>query len=431
MKSSKPLAILSILILLISMSILVSAGNRVFFYENKVTHKVDSTYSQFKEALEKEGYNVLRAEIPLSKSVIEDYNPDVIVIPGLSSQLDAGELNALAKFVIQDGKGVFIVGGGQHANQLLPFGIVVDDVELEDSTDPIVDATTRQPGTNKNEFVIETPLSRGDFTLKTILYRVYEIGFFGGNGIYVSGDVTKSILTGDWDTSTSTGSFPPGSKPTVAIAARVGKGLIFFISDDEVLGDIHLDTTKYKYDNLQFGLNIVGWLSIPSEVPENISIEELSIMMGELKVERDRLDKSLTETQEKAETLTAQNSALLVQFGEVEQELEGIKGANFLAQWSITYPTIVVLIIFIILVGIQRARTKKSGGRTKTEDVGELGYEFEKEPEELEFEEEFGLPEEAEGEGIEAGAEAPMVEGEEGKVPEVEGKKGNAKEKKT
>jgi len=407
MKSSKALTIISISVLLISMSITASAGNRVFFYENKVTHKIDSDYSKFKEALEKEGYNILRAEVPLSKSVIEDYNPDVIIIPGLSSQLDAGELNALAKFVIQDGRGLFIVGGGQHVNQLLPFGIVVDNVELEDSTDPIVDAGTRQPSTKKKEFVVKAPFSRDDSTIKTILYTVYEIGFFGCNGIYISGDVAKPILTGDWDTSTSTGSFPPGSRPTVAISARVGKGLIFFISDDDILGDTHLDTAKYKYDNLQLGMNIVGWLSIPSELPENISIEEIRIMVGELKIERDRLNETLAEIQEKRDSVMAHNRGLIAELDEVKKEIEKIKDAYFLEQWSVTYSTIVGLVILIILISAQRALMRRSKGGAEKEEVGEFGYEFEEEPEGLEFGEEIGPPEGVEGEELEAGEELP------------------------
>jgi len=412
MNSSKQLLI-SISILLISMSIIASAGNRVFFYEDKVSHTVDSGYSKFREELEKEGYNILRAKVPLSKTVIEDYDPDVIIMPGLNGQLEAKELDALAKFIIQDGGGLFIVGGDQYAHQLLTFGIVVDDVELEDSTDPIVDAGTRQPGTNKGEFVVKAPFSRDDSSIKTILYRVYEIGFFGGKGIYVSGDVAKPILTGDWDTSTSTGSFPPGSKPIVAIASRVGKGLIFFISDDQVLDDAHLDTAKYKYDNLQLGMNLVGWLSIPSEFPENVSIEDLRLMVGELKVERDRLNETLTETQGEKDTLVAQNKGLLLQMDEVEKEIEGIKNANFLEQWSVTYSTIVVLVILIILIGAQRALMRRSRRAPKEEDLGELGYEFEEEPEDLEFEEEPSPPEGVGEEELEVD-ELPDLEEEQG-----------------
>ena len=419
MTLSRTLTLISIPILLISIAGLASAGNRVFFYEDKVSHRIDTSYSMFKEELEKEGYNILRAEVPLSKTVIEDYNPDVIIIPGLSSQLDSNELNAIANFVMKDGKGLFIVGGGQHVNQLLPFGVVVDDVVLEDSTDPIVDAGTRQPGTNKNEFVVKAPFSRDDSTVKTLLYKVYEIGFFGGNGIYVSGDSVKPILTGDWDTSTSTGSFPPGSKPNVAISSRVGKGLIFFISDDEILDDTHLDTAMYKYDNLQLGMNVVEWLSIPSDLPDEISIEDLRIMMGELKLDRDKLNETLAEAESERERLNSQNRGLVAQLDETEEEFERINNAYFLEQWSVTYSTIVILVIMLILVSAQRALARKSK-KVVEEDVGELGYEFEEEggEEELEFGEEVGTPE-AEEE-LDLGEEAPLPEE---AAPEEKGKK--------
>jgi len=418
MKLSKTLALISIPILLISIAGLASAGNRVFFYEHKAAHKIDADYSTFKEELEKEGYNILRAEVPLSKTVIEDYNPDLIIIPGLSSQLDANELNAIANFVMKDGKGLFIIGGGQYVNQLLPFGVVVDDVELEDSTDPIVDAGTRQPGTNKNEFVVKAPFSRDDSTVKTLLYKVYEVGFFGGNGIYVSGDSVKPILTGDWDTSTSTGSFPPGSKPNVAISSRVGKGLVFFISDDDVLDDTHLDTAMYKYDNLQLGMNVVEWLSIPSDLPDEISVDDLRIMMGELKLDRDELNETLAETEAERERLSGQNRGLVVQLEETEEEIEKIKGTYFLGQWSVTYSTIVVLVIMLILVSAQRALARK-GKKVVEEDVGELGYEFEEGGEEgdLEFGEEIAPPEGEEE--LDLGEEVPLPEEEAGEpVPE-------------
>ena len=422
MELSKILSLISIPILLISIAGLASAGNRVFFYEDKVSHRIDTSYSMFKEELEKEGYNILRAEVPLSKTVIEDYNPDVIIIPGLSSQLDSNELNAIANFVMKDGKGLFIVGGGQHVNQLLPFGVVVDDVVLEDSTDPIVDAGTRQPGTNKNEFVVKAPFSRDDSTVKTLLYKVYEIGFFGGNGIYVSGDSVKPILTGDWDTSTSTGSFPPGSKPNVAISSRVGKGLIFFISDDEILDDTHLDTAMYKYDNLQLGMNVVEWLSIPSDLPDEISIEDLRIMMGELKLDRDKLNETLAETESEREQLSSQNRGLVVQLDETEEEIEKIKDAYFLEQWSVTYSTIVILVIMLILVSAQRALARR-GKKVVEGEVGELGYEFEEEggEEELEFGEEIGPP--GAEEELDLGEEAPLPEEVGEAVPEEEGKK--------
>ncbi len=400
MKWSKTLALISIL--LISLSGFALAGKRVFFYENKVSHRIDTDYSTFKEELEKKGYNILRAEVPLSKTVIEDYNPDVIIIPGLSSQLDANELNAIATFVMKNGKGVFIIGGGQYVNQLLPFGVVVDDVELEDPTDPIMDAVTRQPGKNINEFVVKAPLLRDDPTLKALLYKVSEIGFFGGNGIYVSGDSVKSILKGDRDTSTSTGSFPPGVKPTVAIATRRDKGLIFFISDDEVLDDEHLDTTRYKYDNLRLGMNVVEWLSMPSNTPEEADIEDLRIMMGELKLDRDRLNKTLAETESERERLSSQNKGLIVQLEETEDEIGRIKDAYFLNQWSVTYSTIVILVIMLILVSAQRALARR-GKKVAEENVGELGYEFEEGGEE-DLDENIDSPE------ADLGEEAPLPE---------------------
>ncbi len=419
MTLSRTLTLISIPILLISIAGLASAGNRVFFYEDKAKYTIDSGYSMFKEELEKEGYNILRAEVPLSKTVIEDYDPDVIVIPGLTGQLDSNELSAIANFVMRDGGGLFIIGGGEYVNQLLPFGVVVDDVELEDSTDPVVDAGTRQPGTNKNDFVVKAPFSRDDSTVKTLLYKVYEVGFFGGNGIYVSGDSVKPVLTGDWDTSTSTGSFPPGSKPNVAISSRVGKGLVFFISDDEIMDDTHLNTAVYKYDNLQLGMNVVEWLSIPSDLPDEISIEDLRIMMGELKLDRDKLNETLAEAESEREQLSSQNRGLVAQLDETEEEIEEIKGAYFLEQWSVTYSTIVVLVIMLILVSAQRALARKSK-KVADEDVGELGYEFEEEggEEELEFGEEIGPP--GTEEELDLGEEAPLPEE---PVPKEKGKK--------
>jgi len=390
MKYKKVLLTILTSILIITASGICAAETRILFYETgKVSksYKIETGYSKFKEALEDKGYSVSRIEIPLSREALRSHDPDVLIIASLSSSLDASELAAIFEFVMQDGKGLFISGGTPSANQIMiPFGMTIDTGTLEDESSPIWDSSSGAEVTDKTNFVIHT-IERQDPSIRLLVQGVNQLAFFGGNGISISGDA-KLVVTGDWDTySPKSPTFPKGSKPPVASAALVGNGLVFLLSDADMLADDKIDTSKYRYDNLRFGTNIIDWLRASKErPPESVEIDELRIIVGQSMVDIDNLNRTKIELEK---TIQGKDKKI----GELTQENfdkdEAIKALQSQADplLHINYTTWAIFLLVIAVIAlavIMSKRAKKPG--TKEEEVGGFGYEFEEGEAETGFE---------------------------------------------
>ncbi|MEM4347082.1 MAG: DUF4350 domain-containing protein [Candidatus Altiarchaeota archaeon] len=371
------------LILCLALFIANCSAKVVLFYETgKISgqYKIDSGYKEFKKALEKRGYTVSKVEIELSKAVLQRYDPDVLVIAGLSSPLTPQEQAAVFEFVMQDGRGLFICGGTPAANQLsIPFGMTIDDAPLEDEVHPIRDYSTGQVIADKSKFSLTLSNIITDPVTKSITQGVSQLGFFGGNGIALSGNA-KAILIGYQDTyapKSSTGLFPKGSKPPVAAYSIVGNGLVFLLSDASMLLDSNLDPSRYRHDNLRFGTNIVEWLSIKREQTVNASLDELYVIIGDLKL---RLNETLEESAKKdtlISELTNDKNTLAAQLDNCNKELEKLKSEKFMgvSHWIIAVGFLGFAILVASAIYAKKAKTKK-------EEAHELGYEFEEKEEE-------------------------------------------------
>lgn len=356
-------------ILLLSFVGNVTAGNKVLFYELKTSgdYRINSGYSKFVNELRNEGYTVyLTTEI--SANTLKSYEPDVLVIPNIGSPLEPKELAAISEFVMEKGKGLFIAGATQTANQITPFGMTVDNNLLEDDMNCIRDTPT---GTcaDKTKFLVT--IFSSDPIVQSVRLGVNQLGFYGGNGIYLSGNA-KSVVMGSRTTYTLAGSFPPESNPPVAAGAIVGKGLVFLLSDPDMLSNQYLD----KYDNLKFGINIIKWLSISPNVWENTSIQELGVIIGELEIEKSELNKSLNQVRKDRDALTQDYNKISEQLVSVMKERDACKGAKF---FGFDYTAIGMAILGICIVIASIIITRK---KPRKKEIEGLGYEFEEKPEE-------------------------------------------------
>ncbi|RLI93213.1 MAG: hypothetical protein DRO89_00510 [Candidatus Altiarchaeales archaeon] len=378
-KKVLPLILISVLVL-ISSGICVAETKILFYETNKVSrdYKIETGYSKFKEALEDKGYSVSRIEIPLSREVLRSYDPDVLVIANLNSPLDASELAAIFEFVMQDGKGLFIAGGTSSANQItIPFGMTIDTGILEDESSPVWDSSSGAEVADKTNFVIHT-INRQDPSIRLLIQGVNQLAFFGGNGISISGDA-KLVVTGDWDTySPKSPTFPKGSKPPVASAALVGNGLVFLLSDADMLTNDKIDTSRYRYDNLRFGINIIDWLRASKErPPKSVEIDELRIIVGQLMVDIDNLnrtkialEKTIRERDKRIDELTQENSDKDEIIRMLQSQADPVLHINY-TTWAI----LLLAIAIIALVAIMSKKAKKPEAEEE-EEVG-FGYEFE------------------------------------------------------
>lgn len=355
-------------ILLLSFVGNVTAANKVLFYELKTSgdYKINSGYSKFASELRNEGYTVyLTTEI--SANTLKSYEPDVLVIPNIGSPLEPKELAAISEFVMEKGKGLFIAGAAQTANQITPFGMTIDSNLLEDDMNCIRDTPT---GTcaNKANFVV-TVFST-DPIVQSVRLGVNQLGFYGGNGIYLSGSA-KSVARGSRTTYTLAGSFPPESNPPIAAAAIVGKGLVFLLSDPDMISNSYID----KYDNLKFGINIIKWLSISPNVVENTSIQELGVIIGELEIEKSELNKSVNQLRKGKDALTLDYNKISEQLVSTIKERDACKGAKF---FGFDYIAIGMAILGLCIVIASVIITRK---KPRKKEIEELGYEFEEKPE--------------------------------------------------
>ncbi|RLI95276.1 MAG: hypothetical protein DRO90_00605 [Candidatus Altiarchaeales archaeon] len=360
-----------------------AATKKILFYETEKTsskYRIDKEYSKFKETLEENGYSVSRIELDITRSALENYDPDVVVIVELQKSLSADEMAAIFEFVMQDGKGLFICGGTQTANQItIPFGMTIDTGMLEDETSPIYDAAAGKNIEDKTNFVI-TRLNRQDKNVKTIIQGINWLAFFGGYGISVSENAI-GVAFGDHDTySPKSIIFTKGTKPPIAAASRVGNGLVFLLSDADMLSNTNLDTSRYRYDNLKFGLNIVKWLANPPPPAQDKTIDELTMTIAYLNTEIDDMNMTIRDLNSQISTLNSQVSALTQKVMELEKENERLR-SQVDPLFKIKYTTwaIGMGIIAIVIIAMSMARRVHKIKLGEKKEIEGFGYEFDKE----------------------------------------------------
>jgi hypothetical protein len=378
MKQKSVLFAITVFFLLLASQVAYAQTAKILFYESSkvgAKYKIGTGYSNLKVALESKGYSVSRYEGTLTREVLSNYAPDVLVIAELGKSLDADELAAVFEFVMQDGKGLFISGGTPAANQItIPFGMTIDaEGLLEDENSPIISGAA--PLKDKTFFVVSS-VERQDPALRLLVQGVSSIGFFGGNGISLSGDA-KAVATGDWDTySPKSPTFPKGSKPPVAAASVVGKGMVFLLSDADVLSNERMDTAKYKFDNLRLGTNIFDWLRSSSMKPgDSIELEELRTMIGQTMVEMDNLNKTITGQRTTIAALQSQVAQRDLSIMAISDENAALKSQSMFGVNYTTWGIIVLAIAIGALALMMSKKTKTAKG--KADGVSGFGYEFE------------------------------------------------------
>lgn len=384
MRNKNLMPFLVSLLLLLSIEGVI-AGNKVLFYEAKVSgdYKIEtgSKYSQFGEELDREGYDVDKIEVELSKDVLKRRNPDVIVIPNLGGDLTPDEMTALFEFVIEDGKGLFLCGATPSVNKLtIPLGMTVDEHILEDESNKIRDMSSGELIEDKTIFYIELPMERSG-VVKTLTQGVSKLYFFGGNGIYVFGNAIAVVRGGKDTNSPKSLRFSKETWPPVAAYVRIGRGSVFLLSDPDMLSNENLDSNKYRHDNMKFAINIVDWLTVPFQ--GEITEDEFGIIMKTLQDENIKLNRTIRNLQEESEDLKNQINQLTDDKEKLGEKIEELEKDRFL--WF-TYQTWAILFLaFTIFIAtavyVQRVKKERKGER------GELGYEFEEGPvEKSEFE---------------------------------------------
>ncbi len=342
------------------------AAKRILFYEVGVgTYTQSKEYSKFAAELRKRGYEVASIEKgELTKEKLENY--DILVMQDLNKQLTTGEISAIIWFVLQKGRGLFINGGGAgKANQLtIPFGVTVDGGTLIDQTDAIPALKDRSSFTVGR--FIENPMTN------SMIQGVSKVGFYKDSGLILSGS-SKCIMTGNSDTYSDTGSFAAGSQPCLAAAAIFGGGLVFTQSDADMLANKYLE----DYNNKNFGMNIVDWLSISTEnVSQENSTQELMIQIKEMRLENSRMKVQIKQlTDEKTELGKRYNDAS-AQLSEAQQKLQDAEG-EMIGPFSRNNWAIIILGVFILLGAVVYSRKKGTEVKIKDEDIlNELGYEL-------------------------------------------------------
>ncbi len=365
-ESSKVLVTILACILISSFAGNVTAdGKKVLFYESKTSgnYKMGSGYSKFVNELKNEGYTVyLTTEI--SENTLKTYDPAVLVIPNIGNPLEPKELAAISEFVMGRGKGLFIAGATQTANQITPFGMTVDSNPLEDDMNCIKD-TPAGTCLDKTRFVVT--IFSSDPIVQSVRLGINQLGFYGGNGIYLSGNA-KPVAMGSRTTYTLAGSFPPESNPPIAAGAIVGKGLVFLLSDPDMLSNENID----KYDNLKFGINIVNWLGISPREWENTSINELGVIIGELEIEKSELNDSINQFRKERDAVVQDYNRISEQLVSTMEERDACKGVKFFG-FDYTLIGMAILGFCIVVAGLIIARRGKKTGKRGIE---ELGYEF-------------------------------------------------------
>ncbi|MFH1789263.1 MAG: DUF4350 domain-containing protein [Candidatus Altiarchaeota archaeon] len=351
----------------------VHAAKKVIFYEISTpsTFTKDGGLSELSKKIREEGYEVASiSKGTLSRDSLSTY--DILIIAP-SGQLRIEEISSILWFVTTKGGGVLIIGTSPSAaNQLMiPFGMTLDDGTLIDSTDTI-------PSMDARNFVIDRFAETE--TTRIIRKGVSKLGFYTGNGMFISGNA-ECIASGDSDTYSDTQSFQTGSYPCITAATLFGRGLVFGVADGDMLTNNYIKT----YDNMNFAKNIIDWLSITVPPQQgNFTYEECQVMIGQLKLEKLRLDQERETLDKTKNNLEKEKSSLEAQLYAVSAELDEIKtgqiGPFTRNQWAMVAGGGLML-----LAALAFSRRKGGGGhaKKKEEDIlGELGYEFDEEPKE-------------------------------------------------
>ncbi len=361
---------LMILLVIVLLSSSVQSVKKIIFYEINTpgTYTKDGGLSEFARKIRAEGYEIASiSKGGLSRESLSTY--DLLIIRP-SAQLKIEELSAILWFVATKGGGVLILGGEpSDSNQLMiPFGMTMDDGVLVDATDTI-------PEMDSKNFVIDR-FTESE-TTRIIRKGISKLGFYNGHGMFISGNA-ECIVSGDSDTYSDTQSFQTGSYPCVAAATLFSKGLVFGLSDSDML----IDSNIKLHDNMVFAQNIIDWLSITvPDVRGNFSYEECQVMIGQLKLEKLRMENDRGGLESQIENLEREKTVLSSNLYDVSSQLaeilRGKIGPFTRNQWAI------VLAGFFIL-GAALVVARRGGGihaEKKREDdiLGELGYEFEEE----------------------------------------------------
>jgi hypothetical protein len=341
------------------------SAKRILFYEvgTSPDYMIENGYSHFKQDLQDRGNDVasITQAGTLTKEKLDVY--DVLVLPGFGASLSTEDISAILWFVMQKGSRLWIIGGIPDATNKLaiPFGTTMDTANLKDMIMPI-------PGDiNNYDFLINTFPAQDDPSVRVMVQGVNRLGFYQGSGLFVSGNA-HCIASGDSNTFSETGSFPSGSKPCVASAVQFGNGLVVILSDPDLLTDKNIDS----FDNKLFGLNIMDWLTMSTELPAGGDIGNITIIIGSLNLENQRLKAEVDKLTKERDYLTGAVSDLNTQLSDVNDQLLAMQteriGPLSKTNWIIVFVGLCILAAAIIL---SRRKEKKPPA-----EATELGYEL-------------------------------------------------------
>jgi len=360
--------LLTLLILAIYALSLDASAKKIVFYEAGSTqYTIQKDYSKLADELRKKNFEVATIEKgDITKDKLENY--DILVIMNPSKQFTTDEITAIIWFVLQKGRGLLIQGGGQgKANQLtIIFGVTVDNGILIDAQNQIPALKDRSSFTIDN--FKEYPLTR------ILKQGVSKIGIYKTSGLFVSG-TSMCVAAGNPSTYSDTGSFSAGTQPCLAAASRFGGGLAFTLSDPNMLNNKYIE----DYNNKAFGLNIIDWLGIPSEV---IPVDELNntdyvLQIKDMRLQNMRMDQQVSQLMAEKKQVTDKYSQCSQQLEEVQTQLDESENSKIMGldrqNWAI-----IVLGVCILMAAIFYSKKKSTDVKIKDEDIlNELGYELE------------------------------------------------------
>ncbi len=340
----------------------VSAARILFYEVDSGGYSMLSGYKTFAEDLKKNHEIASIEKGGITKDKLSNY--DILIIPNSKRQMTSEEISSIIWFVLQEGKAVFITNSEQSSNQLtIPFGTTMDSGTL-------IDVTDAMPGKDRYNFLIS------DFpdnpAAGTVRKGISRIGFYKGNGMEVSGN-SKCIARTSSDTYSDTGSFPAGSRPCIASVALFGSGLVAILSS----GDMLVNEQYQEYNNRQFAMNIVEWLSLTREpVYEENNTQLLHLTIKSMRLESMKLAQDLDRAKaERAEAVNQVNqisNELLNAQTELGQLKEGLIGPFTRTNWAL-----IILGVCLLFGSIIYSQKKGSKTHVKDEDIlEELGYEL-------------------------------------------------------
>lgn len=187
------------------------------------------------------------------------FNCNILVISQPTKAYSEEEISNIKQFV-EEGGGLLLMGNGwawvdyDHKSiEDFPFNQIGREFGVSVNDDVITDPTDYHPSENPTFTVFSNfpphPATEG-------LAEVYSLC---ACSLSITGDAIP-IVMGDKDSYSGyihSKPYKAGDYPPVAAALEYGKGRAIFLGHDCFIADVALD----EYDNLQFGLNMVEWLS--------------------------------------------------------------------------------------------------------------------------------------------------------------------------